>query len=158
MRRKRHVLIACTGFCLGAVLTLIYFREPTVPFTREATEDARRVWTQGGIKSYAAAYRMNASLYEVTVRNDLVESVAVDGVTPNATNLQTYSVSGLFDLLELELSNLSDSKGPFGPSGSMIVARVRFHPQWGYPERFLRAGGGTGQNATIEMVRFEVLD
>lgn len=157
LRGRRNILIAFAAFGVGMFGAIIYLREPTQPLTPQALDAARKHWRESGIRAYAARFRMNAGLYEVRCRDGIVEELTVDGRITNAAEVRSYSVEGLFDLLELEIVNLNDTKGPFGPNAPNLMARVRFNAEFGYPERYIRSGSGMGRGASIEMLEFKRL-
>ncbi|MEK7710316.1 MAG: hypothetical protein AAB341_00335 [Planctomycetota bacterium] len=157
MRGRRNILIAFAAFVIGMLGAILYLREPTQPLTPQALDAARKLWRDGGIRAYVARFRMNASLYEVRCRDGIVEDLTVDGRISNIAEVRSYSVDGLFDLLELEIVNLNDTKGPFGPNAPALMARVRFNADFGYPERYIRAGG-MARGASIEMLEFKRLN
>ncbi len=154
--RGRNILIAIAAFALGSFGAVVWFREPTQPLTRDALDAARQRWRDSDVRSYEARYRMNGSLCEVRVRDGIVEDLTVDGRMSNTADVRSYSIDGLFGLLDLEITNLNDPTGPFGKNAPSMIARVRFNAQLGYPERYVRSGG-TGRNASIEMVAFRSL-
>jgi len=83
-----------------------------------------------------------------------VDQATVDGRPPTTTDLNAYSVDGLFDTLEQELDNLTDPAGPFTGQAGTVMMRVRFNPEFGYVERYLRSSGGHGRGASIELLEF----
>jgi hypothetical protein len=54
----------------------------------------------------------------------------------------------------MELENLADPAGPFAGRAESVLARVRFNPDLGYPERYLRSAGGFGRGADIQVLEF----
>lgn len=146
------------AFVVGLALAFLWLRQPTQPFTRERFETARERWREAGIDSYHLRYRMNASIYGVTVRDRIVTEVTVDGRAPHGGNRRLYSMDGLFETLQLELDNLTDPGGPFGAQADSVIARVHFHPTLGYIERYLRTSGGAGSGAAIELLEFTPLN
>lgn len=153
-RGRLRLWLTAGAFVLGLVATLLMIRNPSEPFTRAVFEAARQRWRESGIEDYHMRYRMNGSDYVVTVRDGIVTDVTVDGREPHTTNLQTYGMDGLMDVLALELENLQDANGPFGDQAKTIIARVHFHPKLGYVERYLRSSGGMGRGAAVELLEF----
>jgi len=152
MRMRRKITIAGVAFVLGLFAALVYLREPTVPLTEEAWTQARQRWREAGIRAYHLTYRMHGSLYEVEITNGLVADITVNGQTLSIAQPGAYSVDGLFEMLAMELENLSDASKPLGNSMTNVIARVRFHARYGYPERYVRGGGAV--NATLQVIRF----
>ena len=97
---------------------------------------------------------MHGSEYAIEWRDGIVEQASVDDRPPTTTDLNAYSLDGLFDTLEQELDNLTDPAGPFAGHAGTVLMRVRFNPKLGYVERYLRSSGGHGRGASIEMIEF----
>jgi len=151
----RYVLLMAVAFLVGLGATLFLLREPMSPLEAADLARARQTWAQAGIRDYDMRYRMHGSTYDVTVRDKIVTDLTVEGQPARTDDWASYSVEGLFDLLALELENLSDPTGPFRGRAETIVARVRFHETYGFVERYLRAGGGMPRGASIELLSFE---
>jgi len=153
----RYMLLMGLAFVVGLAGAVWGLRESMVPLTAETLARARGLWASADIRDYDASYRMNGSLCAVKVRGGIVMEVDVDERQSRSAEWGSYSMVGLFDLLQLELENFSDPNGPFAGGKETIVARVRFNEQYGYVERYLRAGGGLPQGATIDRIEFEVV-
>ena len=151
MTRWRKWLIAASAFALGVLVAIVWLREPTTALTSQTLSEARQRWRSAGMRSYDARFMMHNSLYEVRVRNGLVEEIAVNGRVPSSAQPGAYSIEGLFDTLETEIENLSDPAGPL--SGGMLP-RVRFNDRFGYPEYYVRAGSGGARSVTMKMLHF----
>ena len=142
------------AFLAALVLTLFVIREPMEPLTSEALHEARDRWRQAGINDYQLRYDMHGSRYEVRVRHGLVVNLQVNGRQPVSADWGAYSVEGLFEVLEMELENLTDTTGPFGASVGPVIARVRFNDQQGHLERYVRSGSGGGRPVSIQLLEF----
>ena len=151
----RYMLFMGLAFVVGLLGAVWGLREPMVPLTAEALAGARNLWATAGVRDYHASYRMHGSLCDVSVRDEIVTHLEVDGRQSRSADWGSYSIVGLFHLLELELENMDDPHGPFMGGKETVVARVRFNTEHGYVERYLRAGGGLPQGATITMIAFE---
>jgi len=145
------------AFLVGLVGALRVMREPMEPLTPVVVRDAARRWRDEGIVDYDLRYRMHGSEYRVAVRGGLVTELLVDGRAALTADPGAFSVEGLFHLLELELENLTDPRGPFSGGGHKILARVRFNHKLGYLERYLRTGG-TVRGMVIELSAFHRVD
>jgi len=141
-----------SGFAVGIVVTLFMLREPTEPLTLKSLQEARDHWKASAIKNYDMSYRMHGSVYEIQVRAGIVSDVRVNGLAPTSTDWKTYSVDGLFDILGLDLESFRKPTNQVG--GPQVIMRVRFHPQLGYVERYVRSGS-PGSDATIQLISFE---
>ena len=160
MRRttRTNLILMGAAFLVGAGGAALWFREPMVPLTREVLAAARQRWHAAGVRGYAVRYRMHGSEYAIEWRDGIVEQATVDGRPPTTTDLNAYSIDGLFDTLEQELDNLTDPAGPFAGQAGTVLMRVRFNPSLGYVERYLRSSGGHGRGASIEMIEFTPRD
>lgn len=150
----RSVVLMAVAFLVGLCVALFVMREPMVKLDKAGLSVARAKWSAAGIHDYDMRYRMNGSEYKVVVRGDIVQDLTVNDRPARTSDWASYSVEGIFDLLALELDNLSDPAGPFRGGTQTVVARVRFNPTLGYVERYLRAGGGMPHGASIELVSF----
>lgn len=146
---RRNVVLGACGFLVALAGTVLWCREPTEALTRESLRLARERWHRAAVSSYVLRYRMHASLFEVHVQDGIVEEVTVDGQRPTSTNRRAYGVDGLFDTLEQELDLVAESG-----EASPLHLRVRFSPEFGYIERFLRSASGIGKPASIQDVEF----
>lgn len=154
MPSRRNIVVAVTAFVVGGCGAILYLREPTEPLSPESLARARTHWQESGIQSYDVKYTMGGSLYEVRVRNGLVAELLVNKQVPTVAQPGAYSIPGLLDTLAAEWENKNDASKPFGDN---VVARVRFHRQWGYPERYVRGGTGVSRGGKIEMLEFKVV-
>ena len=150
---RRHALVACVAFVLGLFVAVLVMREPMERLSEETLRAARIRWNQARIRGYDLRYEMNDSVFDVQVRDGIVVEVLVGGVRPVSADWRNYSVDGLFALLDRELENLQDAAGPFGGRGAAVFAKVRFNDRLGYPERYLRSGGGP-RSAHVQVLRF----
>ncbi len=154
---RANVLLMVAAFAMAAAGAILWLREPVTPLTREGLAGARQRWRESGIASYELRYRMHGSEYAVRTKSRIVEDVAVNGQVPTSGNWSVYGVEGLFDTLAQELDNAADPAGPFA-GGKAILLRVRFHPELGYVERYLRSSGGGARGASLDQVNFRRLD
>lgn len=151
---RTNVFISAGALLAGLLLGMWLLREPTEPLSVEGLARAKQRWRESGIADYALRYRMNRDVYVVTVEDGIVVAAEVNGQRPQTESLGSYSVEGLFELLALELENLTDPSGPFAGRGGSVLARVRFHHRYGYVERYVRSAGGAGRGAAIEVLKF----
>jgi hypothetical protein len=153
LRSPRNVIaLVFSGFAVGIAIALFMLREPTEPLTAKSLQEARDRWKAAGIKNYDMSYRMHGSVYGIQVRAGIVSDVRVNGLAPTSTDWKTYSVDGLFDILGMDLESFRTPTNQVG--GPQVIMRVRFHPQLGYVERYVRSGS-PATDATIELISFE---
>ena len=155
---KRYMLLMGLAFVVGLAGAVWEFREPMMPLTAEGLAGARDQWARADVRDYDAFYRMHGSLCEVKVREGIVTGLEVGGRQSRSADWGSYSIVGLFDLLELELENMDDPNGPFVGGNATVIARVRFHAEHGYVERYLRVGGGLPKGASIEMIALKPVE
>jgi len=152
------VLLSLVGFAAGVIAAGWFLRGDALePLTRANLNLARERWRHAGIRDYDVHMQMNASEYAVVVRSGIVTQVRVNGLEAPSNTWRNYSVDGLFGTLEQELDNLTDPTLPFAAPTMVVLARVRFHSEWGFPQRYLRSGGPMGKTAVIEVRSFRRL-
>ncbi|MBI1827119.1 MAG: hypothetical protein HY287_06910 [Planctomycetes bacterium] len=152
---RSKILLIVGGFIAGIAVTVFLMREPTGTLTAAALQTARDHWRNAGVKNYDMTYRMHGNMYEIRVRGGIVADVRVNNLAPNSADWKAYSVDGLFDVLALDLETFrSPANQADGPTAIM---RVRFHPQLGYIEHYVRSGS-TATDATIETLSFSLCD
>lgn len=147
----KNVLIAFGAFGAGLIVAVVVTRDPLVALTPELLSAARDRWRSAAIDDYDLRYTMHGSDYDVRVRDGIVVEATVDGTTPRNANLGDLSMDGLLRVVQMECDALTDESGPFASGSQSVIARVRFHPQLGYLQRYLRSGGGFGQSAAIDI-------
>ena len=156
LKRSARVNLILMGiaFLATLVVTWLVIREPMEPLSAEVLRMARTRWREASIRDYQIRYDMHGSRYDVRVRDGLVVDLKVGGKQPVNADWGAYSVEGLFDVLEMEVENLTDSHGPFGSQAGSVIARVRFNHEYGHIERYLRSGGAVGLPVAIQLLDF----
>ena len=122
-----------------------------MPLTLESLNSARAHWRQQEISEYDFEYDMNGNECVVTVRDGIVKSLLVNGSEGNSSQLRFFSVDGLFDTLEMDLEAASTVQA------STSLMRVRFNPEFGFVERYVRGSTGVAPAAEIKSVVFAVV-
>jgi hypothetical protein len=129
--------------------------------TPEAIEQAKQLWTKGGIRDYDLDWTVagpNNAHYFVTVRGGEVRKV--ESVQPGGSrskldppDTRFYSVDGLFLTIADELAQLKTDQ-PFGqPKGTKVAMRFKLDPELGYPHWYRRDVMGTSQAIAIDVVK-----
>lgn len=154
---RRNVVVSVLALVAGLLLGIWWMREPTVPLTAGVLDEARDRWNRHGPSSYRLRYKMNRDSYDVVVQDGIVIEATVNQQRPRTDNLRAYSMDGLFDLLLLELEAIGDPMGPFSGRAETFLARVRFHPEDGHVERYIRNSAGVAIGAQIQVLQFERL-
>ena len=147
-------MLGAIAFFAGVTTAILVLREPTEPLTAAALEAARQRWLDADVRDYDLRYRMHGGVYEVTVRDRIVTDVQLNGRPASSADFRAYGVHGWFDILEMELENLSDPGGPFAGREQSMLMRVRFHAELGLVERYLRSSGGVGRSVAVELIEF----
>ena len=156
--KKKKIVLVMIAFGAGLCAATLALREPMDALTTQGLAAAQKRWHNAGVRAYALRYRMHSNQYHVAWRDGVVTGVLVNDQPLERGDFKTYSVDGLFDLLESELENLSDPAGPFAGRRESILARVRFNPELGYVERYVRSSGGIGPGALVVVESFQRLD
>lgn len=147
--RSRHILLGAAAFLCGLIATAVLLRRPMEALTPERLAEARRQWHEADIHDYDLICETSQGTYGVTVRDDIVVGLTLNGHETDSAQPGLYSVPGLFRTLEMELDLPAMS-----PPGAQILERVRFHPQVGYLESYIRSGG-PGSGLVIELTQFK---
>ncbi len=141
------------GLLAGLIAAALAAREPTERLTAANLAAARQRWTAAGLRDYSLDLDIGGTLYEVEVQRGAVISLRVGGHAAASHDAQSYSVDGWFSTLELDLELAADPHGPL--AGGAELLRVRFHPQLGYPERYVRAVSSAGRTQVVQVRRLE---
>jgi hypothetical protein len=132
------------------------------PLDRASLADAERRWHGRNLSDYRLHLsiegdRIDAGDFTVEVRGGAVTSVERNGA-PVDTRDAFYTVGGLFDFLRDELDMSASPDRFWGvPAGTMVRQRAHFHPEDGYPLRYLRSVSGTQHNIAIVVKSLEAV-
>lgn len=141
---------------LGAVAGLLLLRSRSGgELTVERLTAARSTWEREAPRSYELELEMRGALNEtrsVVVRDGRVVSMKSGGIETPEASWEYWSVDGLFDALNTELSNAADPMRSLGAEEVALIAR--FDPSWGYPSYFYRHIMGRMNDIEWEVVRF----
>ena len=157
-KTKRNLVIVAVGFAAGLLFALFSMRESTEPLTLNALSAARARWQATGVTTYDLHYRMQDEIYHVKAENHIITSVTINGTRARTNMPRMYGIEGIFDILAMDLENMTNPAGPFAGRQNQVLMRVRFHPTLGYVERYLRSSGGVGRAASIELIALDVTD
>jgi hypothetical protein len=127
--------------------------------TPEAIADARKLWSQAGIRDYELDWSVtgqNNAHYLVTVQ--AAEVRKVDAIEPDGRRIELhpgsprfFGVDGILVTIADELAQLK-TETPFGqPKGTKVVMRFRPDPKLGYPHWYRRDVLGTPLAVTIDV-------
>jgi hypothetical protein len=149
---------------VAAVAIVLAVREPMAELTPEALTAARHRWRQAGIRDYDTTIETTAStlgsgsVLRVRVRNGRPEQIADLTASQREITVaepESYTIEGLFAMLERELQLSRDPSGPLSSGSGKTFLRVHFDEQYGYPRRYLRVIGGTNTSSEVRVRDFE---
>ncbi len=168
-RRRLTVKAVLLGVALGVVLTLVTLvtwlwlnRDPMPALTVEALSNARQHWDEHRVADYKLDLEITgerpASVH-VEVRDSQVVAYTNNGRTPDAKTWPWWSVDGLFEQMEAELTGSAAEDARVARGASKTVLRAQFDPYYGYPLVFRRlataSGGAASSDSRWEVTRFE---
>ena len=142
---------------VGAALLLNSLRDDTPPLNSRDCDAARAVWERRAIRDYTIELRKELDrqppeTVRTVVRNGRPTSLTIDGAP--VTNRDTYTVHGLFELIERELEMAGSSvRQPGQPEHVML--RAVFDSETGVPMVFKRLAGH-GRSVVLTVTGFEV--
>ncbi len=143
---------------LTAIITWLVVRQPLSELTPEALTEARQRWRDAGIAGYDLTLETTTSgppsTVQVQVRDGKLVEVLVNGAPASSGDPRSYTIEGLFDILERELAMIHDPSSPLS-SGGKTFLRVRFDHQNGIPLRYLRVISGTNQSSELRVIQFD---
>jgi hypothetical protein len=151
-RSRRMLLFLLLPALLCLVVAAIFFKmlmKERIPELSVAElERAEALWNGAGPTSYNMDLEIlgaRPGTVHVEVRNEEVIAMQRDGRTPPPHTWRYWSVPGLFETLERELTMSEDPIHEVGTSaGTIWQVRCEFDPAYGFPRRFHRyvsAGG-----------------
>ncbi len=161
---KRTTWILLTVAVLLATLVGIAWNQSEHLPTLEATgfEAARDRWRQSAPANYELEVRVSgkqAATYTVTVRDQTVVNATRNGKPlKQLRTLGTWSVPGMFETIGVDLEHEEDVRAGRDKARPGLTLRARFHPQFGFPERYVRlehSRMGTNPEVSWEVTRFE---
>ncbi len=155
-RVSRPLLLAILALG-GVAIVMTTLRDDTPRLTRESCESARALWDQRAITDYAVDVlkeldRQPEERLRTVVRDGQATSLTINDAAVKSS--ATYTVDGLFDVIERELE-MADSKErkPGQPGG--VALRAVFDSKTGVPLVFKRLAG-SGKSFILTVTRFEV--
>lgn len=153
LRVGQRLLLLLAGAVIGLGVVWWVLREPMEELTADNLAAAQARWESTGVHSYDLLFdiqppgRSAPDRYTVTVRDGQVLAVRSTEVQVTIDEPESYTVDGLFDILERELKLSLDPTGPLASQDGRTFLRVRFNAELGYPERYLRVIGGTNRSS-----------
>jgi len=122
------------------------------PFTADQLKTARLHWSKVGPKNYemdVIVSGVQRGHHHIVVENGKVVKMSTNGEQVNPSAWGYWSIEGMFEFLEQELSHAERPNLAYGVSDpSEVFLTAQFDPIYGYPQRFLRQV--FGKNFTIE--------
>ena len=144
----------------GLLLGLLVLRSAAPSeLTAAGLDKARARWRVRGPASYELEVQMGGALTDrrlISVRDGQVVDMTIDARAASRSSWEYWSVEGMLDFLETELSNAADPPPGLGVTDpSQIVLRATFDIELGYPTHFFRHILGRQQGTEWKVVRFE---
>jgi hypothetical protein len=154
-------ILTAVVLLLLAVAVLIWAatRPDMRDLTPELLAQAQQQWADAGIESYDVSFQLNASgfttpsRFEVRVRAGRPIEILRNG-RPVSADPESYTIEGLFDIIERELDMSRDPTSPLASVSGKTFLRVRFNDRFGYPEQYLRVTGGTNRSSEMRVDAF----
>ena len=158
--RRPPILGMALALAGGLLLGLLIFRSATPPeLTSTALDEARARWRARGPVSYELEVQMGGTLTDrrlISVRDGHVVGMTIDARAAAESSWEYWSVEGMLDFLEAELSNAAEPPPGLGITDpSLIVLRATFDAELGYPTHFFRHLMGRQQGTEWEVIRFD---
>lgn len=156
-------LLAVATVVVYAVVSLIVASGPRLKEIDQADfQAARQRWQEHGPDSYdieVAVDEMQQVVYRVQVRDGEVTSATRDGAPlTNRRTLGVWSVPGMFNTISIDLEH-AEEPIRVGPKEVHYVSPLaRFHPRYGYPERYRRIEWGSDVEASWQVTEFRVVE
>jgi hypothetical protein len=154
-------VIASVALAVACVLlALRYFVAERLPDLTEATlEAAMKRWEQNGPASYDMDIELRGARpgnVHVEVRAGQVTAHTRDGRIPNESTWYTWSVPGMFDMLERDIQIASNPQQEIqAPPGSKWWLRCEFDPMFGYPAIYHQVVTGGGPEVFWQVIDFQ---
>jgi hypothetical protein len=171
LRKRRRIaarlLAAVLGIVAGLFSILVVlpgFRDVGMPLiSRERLMDAKETWANANVKSYTVEINVTgpqAAVYRVDVRDgEVVRALRNDQPLANRRTFGTWSVPGMFHTIDADVTNIEKVRnGTAEPFVPQVRIRGKFHPVYGYPERFHRVEMrkmGANPEVTWQVTQFE---
>lgn len=154
-KNTRRILALTLGLVIGAFGWRLLQKAPEMPeLTLSKLNSAKALWQKAGINNYEMTILVvtdDSNQLKVVVSEGNVINMETSG-TPVANSSQKYwTVSGMFDFLEVELSNAQ--KKIYGDANAYVDAK--FHAELGYPLEFRRQVFGKPMNAHWQVTQFQ---
>lgn len=136
------------GSVLGLSLGFFFFsrladRGPIEALNRDIWSQAFDRWKQVDVRDYNLRVTVTgrqAATYAVEVRGGTVLNAMRDGVPlPQQRTWSTWTVEGMFETIARDLDSVEKHATGRADAGTpQLQLHATFHPQLGYPQRYLR--------------------
>jgi hypothetical protein len=156
--RLQRISRSAAGFLIGGIIglamTILVWRgyvgdKALPPLPRAEWESALRKWEAAGLRNYVLEVNVTgrqAATYAVHVHDGQVSQATHNGEPlPQQRTWTTWTVDGMFETIARDLESVErHAAGRADSSTPQLQLRAAFHPEFGYPQQYLRT----------EMVRF----
>jgi hypothetical protein len=131
-------------------------RSAVPELTTETFAAAVQRWDSDAPTSYAIETQVKGlqpATYSVEVRDGKVIGASRNGsALRDQRTLGTWSVPGMFGTIESDLQTNADAERDQAP----LELRAEFHPQFGYPQRYVRLAWGSKITTSWEVHSFAI--
>lgn len=161
-RPKKHIRAAIVTLTALLVLAICFvaLRDRTPILTRTKLEERWKQWRTLRVPSYTLTLTVErdksaAEKYEVYVRENEVESFSING--QQRPNNSSYSIDGLFAILDRELEITEGKDKQTGSTLRNALLKAVFDEKYAFPQNFKRIAG-KGQSCFIRVEKFAPLN
>ncbi|MFM2096642.1 MAG: hypothetical protein RIS70_3766 [Planctomycetota bacterium] len=150
------VMMSVVGVVLATLLAVAWFRRGSLPAVDAAALDqAQSRWEANAPSDYAIEVQVTGrqgATYYVEVRDgDVIRATRNGQPLTQQRTLGTWSVPGMFETIAADVEHLEKiRRGITNGPASWLTLRARFHPRYGYPERYIRLEN-SGQSTATEV-------
>jgi hypothetical protein len=158
-KRQIRTALAILTALLCLTIVFVALRDRTPDLTRRELEARWAQWRTLRVPSYTLALtverdKSTAEHYEVRVRDNEVDSFSING--QRRPNNPSYSIDGLFDILDRELEITEGKDKQAGLALQNALLKAAFDEKYAFPQTFKRIAG-KGLSCFIRVDKFAPL-
>lgn len=150
------VVMTVVGVALATLFAVAWLRRGSLPAVDDAAlAQAQTRWEANAPSDYSIEVQVTGrqgATYFVEVRDgDVVRAARNGQPLKQQRTLGTWSVPGMFETIAADVEHLEKiRRGIANGPASWLTLRARFHPRYGYPERYIRLEN-SGQSTATEV-------
>lgn len=151
------------GMTVGTIAALVYLRwslaDPTPALSLESFRQGQDLWREREVENYDIEIQVSGpqpATYRVEVRRgEAVAAYRNQRPLTQQRTFGTWSVPGMFSTMRRDLDQVERRlASPANINLPNLTLRAAFHPQFGYPERYLRMESGSMQDVSWQVTQF----